>query len=65
MLDMSRQTNQSVKIGDDIIVTVTQVRGGRVRLGVTAPREIAVDREEVYEAKRAEKARESEAATHG
>lgn len=47
MLILSRKTNERLMIGDDIVVTVLEVRGGRVRLGVEAPASVAVDREEV------------------
>jgi carbon storage regulator len=50
MLVVSRGVNDSVVIGDDIIVTVIEVRGDKVRLGITAPREASVHRREVYDA---------------
>jgi carbon storage regulator len=48
MLVLTRRLNQSIKIGDEIEITVIEVRGDQVRLGVTAPREVAVHRKEVY-----------------
>jgi carbon storage regulator len=48
MLVLTRRLNQSIKIGDNVEVTVIEVRGDQVRLGVTAPRDIAVHRKEVY-----------------
>ena len=48
MLVLTRRTNQSIKIGDDIEITVIEVRGDQVRLGITAPRDIAVHRKEIY-----------------
>jgi len=54
MLILSRRTGESVKIGDDVTVTVLSVKGGEVRLGFTAPPNVAVHREEVYERKKAE-----------
>ena len=48
MLVLSRRANQSIVIGDDIVVTVLDVRGDQVRLGISAPRHLAVHREEVY-----------------
>ncbi|MGO8670599.1 MAG: carbon storage regulator CsrA [Capsulimonadaceae bacterium] len=48
MLVLTRRLNQSIKIGDDIEITVIEVRGDQVRLGVAAPREVAVHRKEVY-----------------
>lgn len=49
MLVLTRQRDQTVMIGDDIQVTVVEVRGDKVRLGIAAPRAIRVDRKEVYE----------------
>ena len=49
MLILTRRTGESVKIGDDVTVTVLGTRHGQVRIGVTAPRNIVVHREEVYE----------------
>jgi carbon storage regulator len=48
MLVLTRRLNQSIKIGDDVEITVIEVRGDQVRLGVTAPRDVAVHRKEVY-----------------
>ncbi len=48
MLVLSRKTNQSIMIGDEIEVTVLSVAGEKVRLGIKAPREIPVYRDEVY-----------------
>jgi carbon storage regulator len=50
MLVLSRQRDESIRIGDDIIITVVDIRGDKVRLGIGAPTEIAVHRGEVYEA---------------
>lgn len=50
MLVLSRQRDESIMIGDDIEVTVVDIRGDKVRLGITAPGRIAVHRKEVYEA---------------
>lgn len=47
MLVLTRSTNQSIMIGPDVVVTVLEVRGDNVRLGITAPRSVAVYREEV------------------
>ena len=54
MLVLARQRDQTVIIGDDIEVTVVDVRGDKVRLGINAPREISVHRKEVYDAIRRE-----------
>ncbi|HIQ23043.1 MAG TPA: carbon storage regulator [Planctomycetes bacterium] len=50
MLVLSRQRDESIIIGDNIIVTVVDIRGDKVRLGIDAPTEIPVHRREVYEA---------------
>ncbi|MBO9337016.1 MAG: carbon storage regulator CsrA [Roseiflexus sp.] len=49
MLVLTRKVNQSIVIGDDIEVVVLEVRGEQVRIGVRAPRAIAIHRKEVYE----------------
>jgi carbon storage regulator len=48
MLVLSRKTNQSIMIGDEIEITVLSVAGDKVRLGIKAPREVPVYRDEVY-----------------
>ncbi len=48
MLVLTRRLNQSIKIGDDIEITVIEVRGDQVRLGVAAPRDVTVHRKEIY-----------------
>lgn len=48
MLVLTRHTDQSIVIGHDIVVTVLEVRGDQVRLGIRAPRNVQVHREEVY-----------------
>ncbi|REJ66870.1 MAG: carbon storage regulator [Planctomycetota bacterium] len=50
MLVLSRNRDESIMIGDNIVVTIVDVRGDKVRLGVEAPREVPVHREEVHEA---------------
>ena len=54
MLVLSRQRDEVIKIGDDIEITVVDIRGDKVRLGITAPKEVMVHRKEVYEAIRRE-----------
>ena len=54
MLILTRKTNETLMVGDDVTVTVLGVKGNQVRIGVNAPREIAVHREEVYDRIRAE-----------
>ena len=48
MLVLTRKSNQSIMIGDDIEVSVLAVMGEKVRIGITAPREVPVFRKEVY-----------------
>lgn len=55
MLVLSRKKNEKIMIGDNIQVTVVDIRGDKVRLGIVAPITIEVDREEVYNAKKKEK----------
>ena len=50
MLVLSRQRDESIIIGDNVVVTIVDVRGDKVRLGIDAPREVPVHRREVYEA---------------
>jgi len=53
MLVLTRKVGESILIGDDIIVTVLGVDGGQTRFGITAPKNIAVDREEIRAKKNA------------
>jgi carbon storage regulator len=48
VLVLTRRANQSIMIGDDIVVTVLDVRGDQVRIGIKAPRSVGVHREEVF-----------------
>lgn len=57
MLVLSRQRDETIMIGDDIAITVVDIRGDKVRLGINAPTRIAVHRKEVYDAIRAENQR--------
>ncbi len=50
MLVLSRKKNESIIINDDITIVVVEIRGDKVRLGVEAPKEVPVHRNEVYEA---------------
>jgi len=50
MLVLSRQRDESIIIGDNIVITVVEIRGDKVRLGIQAPTETSVHRQEVYEA---------------
>lgn len=57
MLVLSRQRDETIMIGDDVEITIVDIRGDKVRLGITAPRHIQVHRKEVYEAIRRENER--------
>ncbi len=55
MLVLSRKVNETIIINDNIVITVVDIRGDKVRLGVEAPKDVPVHRQEVYDAiKRAE-----------
>ncbi|GJQ31056.1 MAG: hypothetical protein HBSAPP03_29400 [Phycisphaerae bacterium] len=54
MLVLSRQRDETIMIGDEIEITVVDIRGDKVRLGINAPTRIAVHRKEVYEAIKSE-----------
>lgn len=62
MLVLSRQRDETIMIGDEIEITVVDVRGDKVRLGINAPTRIAVHRKEVYEAIKAENQRAAQVA---
>jgi carbon storage regulator len=48
MLVLSRQVDERIIIGDNIVITVVEIRRGSVRLGIEAPRDVTIHREEVY-----------------
>lgn len=50
MLVLSRHRDESIMIGDDVMITIVDIRGDKVRLGIDAPQEIPVHRQEVYDA---------------
>jgi carbon storage regulator len=54
MLILTRRVGESIMIGDNVTVTVLGVKGNQVRIGVDAPKDVAVHREEIYEKIRAE-----------
>ncbi len=55
MLILTRRVGETLMIGDDVSVTVLGVKGNQVRIGVNAPREVSVHREEIYERIKQEK----------
>ncbi|MBE0534236.1 MAG: carbon storage regulator CsrA [Phycisphaerae bacterium] len=59
MLVLSRQKDESIIIGDDVEITIVDVRGDKVRLGINAPRSISVHRKEIYDAIQREKAQKT------
>lgn len=63
MLVLSRKKNESIVINDDITIVVVEIRGDKVRLGVEAPKEVPVHRNEVYEAIRRNQVGSSEQPT--
>ncbi len=63
MLVLSRQRDETIMIGDEIEITVVDIRGDKVRLGITAPSKIAVHRKEVYEAIKRENEQASQQST--
>lgn len=50
MLVLARQRNETILIGDDIELTIVDIRGDRVRIGINAPKTVSVHRKEVYDA---------------
>jgi len=54
MLVLSRQVNESIMIGDNIEISVVHISGNKIRLGITAPKDIVVDRKEVHQRKQEE-----------
>ena len=63
MLVLSRQRDETIMIGDDIEITIVDIRGEKVRLGINAPAHVPVHRKEIYDAIKREK--EAQAAATG
>jgi carbon storage regulator len=61
MLVLSRKKNESIIINDNITVTVIEIRGDKIRLGIEAPKDVTVHRREVYEAIQAQNANQAAA----
>jgi carbon storage regulator len=65
MLVLSRQRDESIVIGDNIVITIVDIRGDKVRLGIEAPGEIPVHRQEVFEAIQRENRKPGAAQSNG
>lgn len=55
MLVLNRERSESIKIGDDVEVVIVDIRGGKVRIGIEAPKHVPIHRREVYDAIQREK----------
>jgi carbon storage regulator len=60
MLILTRRVGETLMVGDDVTVTVLGVKGNQVRIGVNAPKDVSVHREEIYQRIQREKSQESE-----
>lgn len=59
MLVLSRNKDESIMIGDDVVITVVDIREGKVRIGIEAPSDIPVHRQEVYDAIKSQQQKKS------
>ncbi|MGH8150641.1 MAG: carbon storage regulator CsrA [Steroidobacteraceae bacterium] len=64
MLILTRRPGERLCIGEHVVVTVLGVKGNQVRIGITAPRDIAVDRQEIYDRKHPDLPRDQELREH-
>lgn len=64
MLVLSRHRDESIIIGDEIVVTVVEIRGDKVRLGIQAPTDVTVHREEIHQAIQQERAQQEKTDSH-
>lgn len=60
MLILTRHVGESLIIGDDVVINVLGVKGNQVKIGVNAPKDVAVHREEIYDRIQAEKGKDDE-----
>ena len=58
MLVLTRKKEESIRIGDDIVLTIVEIRGDKVRIGIDAPQQVPVHRQEVYDAIQRERSKE-------
>lgn len=65
MLILTRRVGETLMVGDEVTVTVLGVKGNQVRLGVNAPKDVAVHREEIYERIKREQGGEGESSSEG
>lgn len=56
MLVLTRRQGESIVVGQNIVITVVEIKGGQVRIGISAPRDVQVHRQEIFEQVRAENA---------
>ena len=60
MLVLSRELDESIRIGDDITITIVRIAGWRVQLGIVAPKSVPVHRSEVYDKNKAKELQDGE-----